>query len=97
MTCPSTALGEIIHLPDTKRSEIFQNIVWKKAKMFNLCQIKVCTEQQYILPTSTHGIYMEKFNTFLRLVKTVLVPYLKTGHDSIQMLFFLFYLHINLL
>ena len=34
---------------------------------------------------------MEKFNTFLRLVKTVLVvtvPYLKTGHDSIQMLFF---------
>ena len=23
--------------------------------------------------------------------------YLKTGHDSIQMLFFLFYLHINLL
>ena len=40
---------------------------------------------------------MEKFNTFLRLVKTVLVPYLKTGHDSIQMLFFLIYLHINLL
>ena len=35
------------------------------------------------LRTSTHEIYMEKFNTFLRLVKTVLVPYLKTGHDSI--------------
>ena len=31
---------------------------------------------------------MEKFNTFLRLVKTVLVPYLKTGHDSIHMYFF---------
>ena len=30
---------------------------------------------------------MEMFNTFLRLLKTVLVPYLKTGHDSIQMLF----------
>ena len=42
-------------------------------------------------------IYMGKFNTFLRLVKIVLVPYLKTGHDSIQMLFFLIYLHINLL
>ena len=31
---------------------------------------------------------MEKFNTFLILVKTVLVPYLKTEHDSIEMLFF---------
>ena len=31
---------------------------------------------------------MGKFNTFLRLVKTVLVPYLKTGHDSIHMYFF---------
>ena len=31
---------------------------------------------------------MEKFNTFLRLVKTVLVPYLKTGHDSIQNVIF---------
>ena len=40
---------------------------------------------------------MEKFNKFLRLVKTVLVSYLKTGHDSMQMLFFLIYLHINLL
>ena len=28
-----------------------------------------------------------KFNTFLRLVKTVLVPHLKTGHDSIQCYF----------
>ena len=33
---------------------------------------------------------MGKFNTFLRLVKTVLVPYFKIGQDSIQMLFFLF-------
>ena len=32
---------------------------------------------------------MEKFNTLLRLVKTVLVPYLKTGHDFIQILYFL--------
>ena len=32
---------------------------------------------------------MEKFNTFLTLVKTVLVPHLKTGHNFIQMLFFL--------
>ena len=31
---------------------------------------------------------MEKLNTFLRLVKTVLVPYLKTGHDSIHIYFF---------
>ena len=38
---------------------------------------------------TTHAIYMKKFNTFLRLVKTVLVLYLKTGHDFIQMLFFL--------
>ena len=30
---------------------------------------------------------MEKLNTFLRLVKTVLVPYLKTANDSIHMLF----------
>ena len=29
-----------------------------------------------------------KFKTFLILVKTVLVPFLKTGHDSIEMLFF---------
>ena len=43
---------------------------------------------RYILRTSTHGMYIEKFNTFLKLVKTVLVPNLKTGHDSIQMLFF---------
>ena len=42
----------------------------------------------YILRASTHEIYMETCNTFLRLVKKVLVPYLKTGHDSIQMLFF---------
>ena len=38
--------------------------------------------------TNLYGIYMEKFNTFLRLVKKVLVPYPKNGHDSIQMLFF---------
>ena len=44
--------------------------------------------QKYNLRTSTHEIYIEKFDTFLRLVETVLVPYLKTGHDSIQMLFF---------
>ena len=41
----------------------------------------------YILRICTHEIYMEKMNTFLRLVKTVLAPYLKTGHDSIYMLF----------
>ena len=34
---------------------------------------------------STHGINMDKLNTFLRLVETVLVTYLKTGHDSINM------------
>ena len=43
-----------------------------------------------ILRTSTHGIYIGKLNTFLRLVKTVLVSYLKTGHDSIHVIFFKF-------
>ena len=40
---------------------------------------------------------MEKLNTFFKLVKTVLVSYLKTGQDAINMLFFQMYLHIYVL
>ena len=59
----------------------------ESAKMFNLSQIKVCTEQLVGLlsyqPPRMKFTGLEKLNTFLRLVKTVLVAYLKTGHDSI--------------
>ena len=58
--------------------------------MLNLCQIKVCTEQWYIIRTSTHVIYIEKLNTFLRLVKTVLVPYLKIKLDTIPFICYFF-------
>ena len=49
----------------------------------------------YILTTSTHGIHIEKLNTFLRIVETVLVSYLKTGHDSIYV--FLRYTFYNVI
>ena len=44
----------------------------------------------YILRASTHGIYMEKLNTFLRLVKTVLVGYATAKLDRIPFICYFF-------
>ena len=57
----------------------------------NLSQYRLKKSQniQFLSNKGVHGalVHLTDFHTW-NLVKTVLVPYLKTGHDSIHMYFF---------